>query len=277
VLAAGLAGYAAYVVSALPGEIRALRAKQESDDLEARVRTLERRASEAAALAPATVAATEAPRGLATAPAGSTGPATTTSVAPVTVEDLQKRVESLEATARGALGLADDAPLGKDAARGGRGGLALGPLGARIPTVYGSTDDAAKDLELTDAQRADFDRAAADARRELEELRKTPDADGNTWEAAQKEAFKAENGVFRFDMSKIESFREKTIPGRSESFGAADRRIRETAKRRMRDTLTPEQREKYDKAMVDPMLGGGGGGFSLTTATLDVVSDDSGK
>ena len=53
VLAAGLAGYAAYVVSALPGEVRALRAKQESDDLEARVRTLERRASETAAPAPA--------------------------------------------------------------------------------------------------------------------------------------------------------------------------------------------------------------------------------
>ena len=38
-------------------------------------------------------------------------------------------------------------------------------------------------------------------------------------------------------MTKMQAFREKLIPGRNESFGTADRRITDAAKRRMRDAL----------------------------------------
>ncbi len=146
------------------------------------------------------------------------------------------------------------------------------------PKFYGSVDDAAKDMALSEGQKRDFERISEDAKREVADLRKIPDEEGKTWDDVQKETFKMDGNVFHLDTSKVAAFREKTVPGRVESFGAADRRIRDGAKRRMRDLLTPEQREKFDKAHVDPLTGGNGGGlgdmsFSIVTDMSDFVPE----
>jgi hypothetical protein len=130
-------------------------------------------------------------------------------------------------------------------------------------SFFRTMDDAQRELELTPNQRADFDRITADSKRELEELRKTPDESGKTWSDVQREMFLGDgtSGGIRIDASKMMTFRNQTIPGRSETYAAADERIRTDAKRRLRDTLTPAQQEKYDKSNVDPLIGPGMGGF----------------
>ena len=139
---------------------------------------------------------------------------------------------------------------------------------------YATPEDAAKDLELDPAQRSDLDRIVADARRELEDLRRLPDEDGKSYEQIQKEMVEGmRDGAMRFDLGKVIAWNGKTIPGRNETFGAADRRIRENAKARLRETLRPEQQSKLDKATIDPMLGRGGGpGMVMSFSTVDVVA-----
>jgi hypothetical protein len=272
VLAVGLAGWTAWSATGVSSDVRDVRDEVEAlSALDARIAALERRA--APAVAPPSAAAAEKPV-VPAALASADGPGSTAPGSPgtPTLDDLAKRVESLEATARAALALGDEVPLGREAGRAGRAGRVA--VGGQMPKIYGSVDDAAKDLELTDGQRADLERLAAEARREIDELKKTPDADGKTWEQVQKESFKAEGGVFHLDLGKVEAFREKTIPGRGESFGAAETRIKDQAKRRMRDALTPEQRGKFDQAMVDPMLGSSPGGFAFATTRVEVTADE---
>jgi hypothetical protein len=130
---------------------------------------------------------------------------------------------------------------------------------------YGSVEDAAKDLELTPGQKADFERVLADLGRETDALHAIPAEDGKTWKDVEKDAFRMENGVLQMSFDALTKFREKTVPGRSESFGAADRRLREDAKRRLEAGLTSDQRRKFDAANKDALLGGGGGPFGAIT------------
>jgi len=108
----------------------------------------------------------------------------------------------------------------------------------------------------------------------MDELKKIPDADGETWAQVEKEAFGAgEGGAMKLDLGKMFGFPSRKIPGRAETFGQAQSRIHEAAKKRLRETLTPDQQKKFDKAHVDPLLGGSSGamisfGFA-TPATVD--------
>jgi hypothetical protein len=136
-----------------------------------------------------------------------------------------------------------------------------GMLPAPAMAYYGNVDAAAKALDLTAGQKAEFDRIVAETKREHETLRKIPDETGKTWEDVGRETFHiGEGGVFHLDLSKAQAFREKVIPGRNESFGQADRRIAEGAKRRLRDTLGADQQKTFDGANTDALTGGGGGG-----------------
>lgn len=140
----------------------------------------------------------------------------------------------------------------------------------------GSLDDAATAFDLAPGQKADMDRILADGRREVDALRKLPDDAGTTWEAVEKDVVKMVNGSIQFDNSKLSAFREKVIPGRAESFGGAMRRIREDTARRLKETLSPTQREAWDKSMTGGLLPGSddGGGFGFiafgaSTSTLE--------
>jgi hypothetical protein len=153
------------------------------------------------------------------------------------------------------------------------------PVAIDVPGLPGSTtwvgslDDAAQAFELSGGQKADMERILADARRDVDDLRKTPDETGTTWAAVEKDMVRMENGALRFDAGTLSAFREKIMPGRNESFGGAMRRIREDAARRLKDTLTPTQREKWDKAQTGGLLPGSddaGFGFMTFGTTLTV-------
>jgi hypothetical protein len=128
--------------------------------------------------------------------------------------------------------------------------------GGDAPRWVGSLDDAAKAFELSPGQKADMERILADARRDADALRKVPDETGATWETVEKGVVRMENGAFHFDASKLSAFREKVIPGRNESFGTAMRRLREDASRRLKETLAPAQREKWEQAQTGGLLPG---------------------
>ncbi len=135
-----------------------------------------------------------------------------------------------------------------------------------IPNAFGvdrylaSVDDAETHLELTPAQRADLERVVADVARERETLHQLPGEDGKTWDETAKECVRIGDGMIQYDGEKITAFRERQVPGRGESFGAADRRITEAARKRVEDGLTPDQRKRLKRTNLDGLLGGGYGG-----------------
>lgn len=141
-------------------------------------------------------------------------------------------------------------------------------LGERL---YHSMDAAAKSLELTDAQKSEMEDIAQRARRELSDLMEIPNDDGTTWKEAAKIKFdrnkmeSAEGGVVALmgNFEKLRKFKKTTIPGTNETYGEAEKRIKDRAFGDMRNTLTPKQAEKWDKAHKDPLLRTPGAGMSI--------------
>lgn len=200
--------------------------------------------------------------------AGGTPPATAGSpelaggARPVSAVELERRLAELEKRV----------PTPPAGVAAGESAVAFDALGGAT-TWVGSLDDAAKAFELSPGQKGDMDRILSDARREVDVLRKTPDEAGLTWEAVEKDVVKMENGTLHFDGGKLAAFREKVMPGRNESFGSAMRRIREDAAKRLKETLSPAQREKWDKAQTGGLLPGtddGGFGFMTFGAAISV-------
>ena len=223
--------------------------------LEGRLLALERRPELAAA--PTSPAGTDSAGGP-TLAAGKR-PAGSASAAPAALEEMEKRLAALEEYKTKA---EDEAKRAPQFAR------ALG--GMRYPgggPVYTSVDEAKEDLSLTDQQKGDFDRIVADAKRELDDLRKTPDDEGKTWDQVTSDLLATgPDGAMKLDIGKVLSFRTKTIPGRNETFGGAERRIQAGARTRLRSTLSTDQQSKFDRATVEPMLGTMGLGANVITS-----------
>ena len=246
----------------------------EADDvatLSARIRALEEQLAlaKAPAALPAphrdmsadTTGLASAPKPLAPPPS-STGPASTADV----IAALEKRLATLEESDKGR-------PHAIEFGSGDGGSMP--PLAFTTPKMYGSVADAAKDLDLSPRQKDDFERAVADAKRDLDDLKKIPDSDGKTWSDIEKDAMpKPGEGLGTIDIGALMGFPSRKIPGRTETFGQAQRRIQAAAKQRMSDTLTPDQQKKFSKAHVDPMLGGSGGAMISFATSVD-LSDDS--
>jgi hypothetical protein len=191
------------------------------------------------------------------------------------VPDLERRIAALEATDKKVRELL---PIDGGNAEAGRLALAqsvetpehvVNPIPG--PMFLGSVDDAAKQLDLTPAQKADLERIAADANRRIEELKKIPDEEGKTWADAETTSLEVPGGqgalrVMFGSNDKVRAFREKTIPGRNESFGAAERKIVADAKSQVRSGLSPDQQKKWDAAKTESLFGGDGGDtFSMVT------------
>jgi hypothetical protein len=225
-----------------------------ASDVDARLAALEARMKAEEEKAPAALATTS---DLGSAPASGSGstlegrrsatvPAGSDSAAADPMAAVEKRLAALEEYRTKTEEWTKRAPL-PTTYFAGRGGM------------YTSFDEAAKDLELDDGQKADWERILADSRREIDELRRIPDEEGNTMEGLQREMLTGmtDGGSRRFDFSKIVAQRQKRIPGRSETYGEADKRVRDSAKTRLRATLSAPQQSKFDKTSVDPLLSSG--------------------
>lgn len=269
VVALAALGAAAFAVVTALGLSRELRDRADFEaSVDARLATLETTlATGPRSAAPRAVAGTEpgqdagADSGGAD-PAATGGPGLAAGRRSASGAELERRLAALEARAR-----EERAPAPATA-------VAPETLAAGQPVEWlGSVDDAARHLELTASQRGDFERVLADAKRDVDALRKLPDEAGTTWETVEKDVVRMENGAIHFDASRLTAFREKVIPGRNESFGGAMRRIREDAARRMKETLTPAQRERFDKAQTQGLLpGSSDDAFGMVAfSTIDVA------
>ena len=76
--------------------------------------------------------------------------------------------------------------------------------------------------------------------------------------------------------TEINKFKKSRIPGSSETFGEAEKRIKDDAFHEMRRFLKPEQAKKWDKAHKDHLLGPGGGAsfVSMSVGSIDTKSDE---
>ena len=140
---------------------------------------------------------------------------------------------------------------------------------------YGNLDMAAKAMELNERQKSDMQDLIDRAQRELQDLYKIENDEGVTWNDVRKPKMVEGSGfsIALPDMGKIAKFKKGRIPGSSETFGDAEKRIRKDAFGRMRNLLTPEQTTKWDKARKEPLLSGGGGVVSAVSF-VGVDSDD---
>ena len=144
---------------------------------------------------------------------------------------------------------------------------------------YGSVDMAAKAMKLEEDQKADLKDERERAVKELKDLYALENDEGVTWDEVRKPKMSSavtSGGGFTFampDMAKINKFKKGRIPGSSETFGEAEKRIRDDGFARMRNVLTPGQAKKWDKAHKDSLLRGGSGAVS-TISFVGVGSDD---
>lgn len=146
---------------------------------------------------------------------------------------------------------------------------------------YGSLNMAAKAMKLSERQKADMQDVIDVAKRELSDLYETENDDGETWNQVRRGKMMkvgAETGGFSIsmpDFKKINAFKKSRVPGTAETFGEAEKRIKDRAFADMRRGLTPEQTNKWDEARKDPLLGThGAGGVVMSTFTTEVATDE---
>jgi hypothetical protein len=146
--------------------------------------------------------------------------------------------------------------------------------------LFMNLDQAAASLGLDPRQKADMVDLLDVAKRDLEDLYKTPNEDGLTWEEARKTNMQkvgTEGGIqIAFpDFAKIRKLMASKVPGTNETFEAAERRIKDGAFGEVRRLLAPKQQEQWDRAHKDGLLGGSAtSGAFIALTTGSEVSDD---
>ena len=142
---------------------------------------------------------------------------------------------------------------------------------------YHSLDAAAKNLDLSERQKADMQDVIDLAKRELADLYKIENDNGETWEQVRKPKMaEVEGGSLQIampDFKKIAAFKKSRVPGTAETFGEAEKRIKDRAYADMRRGLTPEQGKKWDGAHKRGLLGGHGGDGAVMVSSIVLDTD----
>ncbi len=139
---------------------------------------------------------------------------------------------------------------------------------------YFNADAAARDLELSERQKTDMEDTLDRAKRELKDLYATENDDGETWaEVGKPKMTKMGNDSgISFAMpnfQKINKFKQSRIPGSSETFGQAEKRIKDNAYANVRRTLPADKAKKWDKANKDALLRDRGSSVSVSSIHID--------
>ncbi len=140
----------------------------------------------------------------------------------------------------------------------------------------------AKDvLDLNARQEADIARIVDDTKREFENLWEIPNDEGKTWKDVSQMKIQEGGSGFAVVMSNMaarQEFKSSTIPGRTETYGEAESRIRDRGTEDVKSVLTPEQNKTFDDAHTAPLFGTGSSSnmvafTSVTTSTSDSKDD----
>ena len=145
------------------------------------------------------------------------------------------------------------------------------------PTFIRDMDGAEKALDLSAGQRADMERVVDWTKRELEDLWAIPNEEGKLLKDIQKTKVTAGEGISIAmpNFQELNKFRNSKVPGRTETYAEAERRIKDRGKNDIKDILNTEQQETWDKAHTDPLFGSsaGDGVFSMVTVETSTSSE----
>lgn len=144
-------------------------------------------------------------------------------------------------------------------------GIQISQMPAEVPQItsmwpeeratWTSVDAAAKDLDLSDHQRDSWGRTLEDAKRDLDDLRHVPNAEGRTWHSITTASYD-DRGELRSAVRKAHAMAEflTTELNGGETYAGARRRLLDSYKDRLRGDLTPSQQEIFDGHDVDPLM-----------------------
>lgn len=274
VLALGGAGWAVYQVE----RARTTDDREALDALSLRLAAIERGVAELNAR-PAPAAPLEAhPAAASTTSPGNAGTTTAPSLSAPgrTKATLEDRLAALEKTLT--------EPRAGPFPDGQRHELELnheagGPFLA-MPGFWPDVDSAAKAMKLDDGTKARLENIVEATKRGLDDLYERPNDEGVLW--------KDVNGDLKLDgtepgemmtkvgehMKKVAKFKNGKVPGTSETYAEAERRIKKEGRDRARSVLDPDQAKVWDRGHPDTMFGGAGGGDGFGAVTFMTSSDD---
>lgn len=144
----------------------------------------------------------------------------------------------------------------------------LPPTWQATNSWLGNVEQAEKALKLDSTQKAGLERAIEDTTRELTNLASLRGEGGKTLKELQdamraplQQGVSGEEAQARFheNMAALQRFRQGKVPGTSETFAQAERRIRQEGRTRARSYLNADQAKQWDSSVTDPLFRGPGG------------------
>jgi len=145
--------------------------------------------------------------------------------------------------------------------------------------VYFNPKMAAKALDLDEGQASEMQDILERGKGELKDLYEIENDDGETWNEVRKPKMADIGGSSGFhiampDFAKIQKFKKRRIPGSSETFGEAEKRIKKNTFENVRRTLPPDKAKTWDGAHKDGLLRDGGmGGISVSSVVIETPDD----
>jgi hypothetical protein len=140
---------------------------------------------------------------------------------------------------------------------------------------FHNTDAAAKALALDERQKSEMEDVLERAKSELKDLYAIENDEGVTWDQVRKPKMANLGGdggsisIAMPDFGKINKFKKSRIPGSSETFGEAEKRIKDRAFGDVRRNLPADKAKTWDKAHKDGLLRSGmGGAFSISSVQI---------
>jgi len=149
------------------------------------------------------------------------------------------------------------------------------------PKFISNVEQARKELDLDGRQEADIQRIVDDTKRDLDDVWSIPNADGKTWNDISKTTIQGgDTGggitIVMPNFAEQAKFRNSLIPGRNETYGQADERIRGRGVADVRNVLRPDQRKTFDEAQTQSLFGPTHAGptFAISAISTALSEDD---
>lgn len=147
------------------------------------------------------------------------------------------------------------------------------------PKFISNVEQAKKELDLDARQESDIQRIVEDTKRDLADIWSIPNADGKSWKDISQTKLTGGDGngisIVMPNFAEQQKFRSSTIPGRNETYGEADQRIRQRGVADVRSVLRPDQQKTFDDAQTQSLFGPPHGAmFTISAVSTQTSSSD---